>query len=316
MRALALVLGSASLLAGAVVACSNVSTSAPDSASDPAPEHADAGPAIGYGKLAFHRSFSSPPPTTLVAGIGGGLAWPSDLIYGPRDYACTQTIVSACTVRRCTWTALPEPGDLDYDAGPHDPAPPQNRPEAGRLTISGATPAVLTLDPVPDFHRYETQVAVPWTGGTPLRVQAAGGVAPPFDLTIVAPSMIKVIAPVARPGLDSAPRIDSTKDLVTRWELVAGEAASGSVVFLIDWVLPGHDRKKQSMTTTCTFEVTARTGVVPAQALASFPKGLVAMGFSTEAKTRQRVGGWEIELVALGEAEPVDPLSDGHGIIE
>ena len=127
---------------------------------------------------------------------------------------------------------------------------------AGKITLAGGAPRLLSLDPgVKNRYPSFTDSAPHWADGDPVSVEAVGATVPAFRINLVFPPPITVTDPVAPPGGEKA-TINHAGGFTARW---TGDR--GTVRVRITSTSGTH------VAIDCRYDARALTGTVPPTAL-------------------------------------------------
>jgi len=162
--------------------------------------------------------------------------------------ACTTTTVGVCTINPCYTASV-------------SGAPPL--PSVGSVRFTGAQIAPLTLEPTSNgsYASLTVQGAVAWrAGGESVTVTWANGPDAPgargSSMTVASPPYVALVPGSAL--TESPPTISRQHDLELSW--ASDTPPSSAALVLVDVML-------ESTQITCSFDVAAGSGVVPASML-------------------------------------------------
>jgi hypothetical protein len=253
------------LLAAAVlVSCTSNGTSG----DAPAPTLAAASAAGGF-VSATVSSFAGPtsPALTSVAAA----FWDED--HQGQGVRCSQRIAGACMVRACapggTSTRAPSSGDV-------------------RLDFGGA-PLTLSADGNGAYPNPAGKVA-PWAPSTPLRFVSSGAEVPAFDVTLTAPTPLRVLEPDPH---GTVVAIDRAAGWSARWE--RGEGAVRVAVRQEN--AAGATALQGGVAIDCFYDRSAGVASVPEAALSDLSSNDAnVMVFATR-QTRVHAGRYEVMVL-------------------
>lgn len=261
-----------SWVVGLGVACSSTSNSASSGGSSGEPVDGaasssggdggsvDAAGAKGGGSILLSATSSSSTFSAAFANAGAG-ALPS----------CTRTTVGSCVVNKCPVQPLPEGGTAQLLS-------------AGAITVTGGIiPAPgITVEPNANGSYAKQGAGGLWAGGETFTFFAAGGAVAGFTQTATAPSPVSIATPTL-PAPPTGIDVPKASDFTITW--ATGSTSAGKV-----GVTLGSANATTNNSIVCSFDVAAKSGTVPAAALAKMvgASGSLLIGVTTESQKLQK----------------------------
>lgn len=185
--------------------------------------------------------------------------------------SCTRTTVGSCMVNECPIQPLPEGGTAQLLS-------------AGSITVTGGViPAPgITVDPDANGSYAKQGAGALWAGGETFTFVAAGAAVPGFTQTVNAPSPIDIATPTL-PAPPTGIDVPRASDFTITW--ATGATSVGKV-----GVTMGSANTTTNNSIICSFDVSAKSGTVPAAALAKMvgDSGSLLIGVSSESQKLQK----------------------------
>jgi hypothetical protein len=231
------------------------------------------------------------------------------------DGVCALQTIGSCSFDPCVSAELPFPSAGGVDAP---------WPNPGTIVVSGATMSTATLTPLPNGQYQEVHGGMkPWQGGEPIVFQWAAsppngdGFAASSSL-LTAPSYATIAAGSA--FSDSTTPLKSDADITVAWTMDGQANAADNI--MLSLFASSNVPQSAGTVLSCSFDPSARHGVISADLLALVPRGSVHFDLMSTHRLDVTSAGdtpgalWQVSIVVASHVRNGSGLVIGSTTIE